>query len=228
MAGRIHYRDVEAGQGRSGQVPGSIRWLLGLVGLVLVSSTGAGPIWPDAMSAQGDFSAGAGAVQAHEVVGCGESVPAARLALLIASDPGQRRPELRCSPKLSRIASERARELAEEGRISHFTNGRSPNLRLRQSGYPLPREYPHGGANQVEAIAGGYAGPEDVWAAFKRSDRHRSHLLGEHEFFQEQDEIGVGFHRLRESPHVEYWVVFVARRLQPDPGPFASRGDTRD
>lgn len=187
-----------------------------LAGVMLASNAGAGQVWPGAMPADRDFSSRAGEIHLDDVVGCGESAAATRLALLIASDPGQRRPELRCSPKLSRIASERARELAREGRISHFTHGLSPNLRLRRSGYPLPREYPHGGANQVEAIAGGYSGPEEVWEAFKRSERHRSHLLGEHDFFREQDEIGVGFHRLQESPHVEYWVVFVARR--PDPG----------
>jgi len=193
------------------------------MGLVLFTSAGAGPYWPEAMPYNDGLDADASDRRFHEVVGCGENTPATRLALLIASDPGQRRPELRCSPKLSRIASERARELAEEGRISHFTNGLAPNLRLRQSGYPLPREYPHGGANQVEAIAGGFAGPEEAWAAFKRSDRHRSHLLGEHEFFQSQDEIGVGFHRLRESPHVEYWVVYVATRVDTAPSAIAAQ-----
>lgn len=208
-------------------MPGRLRWL-GLMGLVAASGAGAGQVWPETMPPDGRMLAEERTLRVHEVVGCGENTPSTRLALLIASDPGQRRPELRCSPKLSRIASARARELAEEGRISHFTNGLAPNLRLRQAGYPLPREYPHGGANQVEAIAGGYAGPEEVWEAFKRSERHRAHLLGEHDFFREQDEIGVGFHRLRESPHVEYWVVFVARRPEAAVHAMASLGERVD
>lgn len=195
------------------------------MGLIVVSSAGAGQMWPGAMPGNDGLEAASGSVRLQDVVGCGENTPSTQLALLIAADPGQQRPEMRCSPTLSRIASQRARELAEEGRISHFTNGLSPNLRLRQSGYPLPPEYPRGGANQVEAIAGGYGGPEEVWAAFKRSERHRSHLLGEHAFFREQDEIGVGFHRLRDSPHVEYWVVFVARKPAGEPGTLATRGD---
>lgn len=203
-------------------MPRRLPWM-GLLGIVLYTSAGAGPYWPESVPHNDPIDGRNAESRFQEPVGCGESAPATRLALLIASDPGQRRPELRCSPVLSRIASERARELAEEGRISHFTNGLAPNLRLRQSGYPLPRQYPHGGANQVEAIAGGFAGPEEAWAAFKRSDRHRSHLLGEHEFFKSQDEIGVGFHRLRESPHVEYWVVFVATRADTAHPPIAAK-----
>jgi hypothetical protein len=150
---------------------------------------------------------------------CGGNEFSRKLAELIAADPGQRRPILRCSALLSELASARAREMAESGRVRHVMNDLAPNTRLRRAGYELPRAYPRGRSNQVEAIAGGFGGPEEMWEAFKRSEQHRTHLLGEHPFFAEQDEIGVGFHTLKQSPHVEYWVVFVARRHSDEDGP---------
>ena len=71
-------------------------------------------------------------------------------------------------------------------------------------------------SNQVEAIAGGYETAEDVWLAFKKSEGHRTHLLGEHPFYLEQDEIGVGFYKEWYSPHVEYWVDYLTKGKSKD------------
>ncbi len=39
-------------------------------------------------------------------------------------------------------------------------------------------------------------------------------MLAEHEFYVEQDEIGIAFVRKWESPHVEYWVVYLTKGFQ--------------
>lgn len=147
---------------------------------------------------------------------CGSSEQARALARLIIDDPGQRRRKLACNGLLSAIASDRARELARLGQVTHL--GRSAaNRRLIEAGYPLSPIYPRQFENNVEAIAGGLPDAGAVWAAFRDSPAHRAHLLGEHEFYLLQDELGVGFHADPATPHIEYWVVYVAHRV-------ASRG----
>ena len=142
---------------------------------------------------------------------CGEDPYAQRLAELIINDPEQQRPRLRCNDTLVQVATRKAQEMAEMGLVSHLGES-DPNTRLRSAGYALPTYYPLIGANQVEAVAGGYATPEAAWQAFKGSQEHRSHVLGEHPFYREQDEIGVGFYRKWSSPHVDYWAIYLARR----------------
>jgi hypothetical protein len=39
-------------------------------------------------------------------------------------------------------------------------------------------------------------------------------LLGDHEFYLEQDEIGVALIKKNESIHVEYWVVYLTKGYQ--------------
>ena len=112
------------------------------------------------------------------------------------------------------VAKAKALKMAEFGLVAHNLGG-SPNSRLREVGYELPQHYGNEfNSNQVEAIAGGYADAAEVWDAFKRSDTHRTHLLGEHEFYLEQDEIGVAFINKNESTHVEYWVVYLTKGYQ--------------
>ena len=65
--------------------------------------------------------------------------------------------------------------------------------------------------NQVEAVAGGYPTPSSVWKAFKQSTAHRQHLLGELDFYREQQYIGVGFFKDNSTPHVEYWTVYLTK-----------------
>jgi len=142
---------------------------------------------------------------------CGFNAKARELAALVINDPQQRRSRLACNAQLAAIADVKAREMAELGRVQHV--GRSAaNRRLIEAGYPLSSIYPRLLENNVEAIAGGIPTAEGVWEAFRQSDAHRAHLLGEHEFYLLQDEIGVGFHEDPRSSHVEYWVVYVAHR----------------
>ncbi len=154
-------------------------------------------------------------VFAGEFNDCGNNKQAQLLVKLISTDKEQKRTNIRCNILLTAAAEAKAKKMAEFGLVTHNLGG-SPNLHLEEIGYKLPKHY--GGiefnSNQVEAIAGGYSDAKDVWDAFKRSEGHRTHLLGEHEFYLEQDEIGVALVKKWESPHVEYWVVYLTKGYQ--------------
>lgn len=147
---------------------------------------------------------------------CGNNEQARLLAQLIIKDKKQNRSNIRCNKLLTEVAVSKAKKMLEFGLIAHNLDG-SPNARLRAANYQLPKYYGSDfNSNQVEAIAGGYEDAVDVWYAFKDSDAHRSHLLAEHEFYLEQDEIGVALIKEWQSPHVEYWVVYLTKGLQQD------------
>lgn len=138
---------------------------------------------------------------------CGFSKQARELAELIQQDPQQQRFEIVCHPLLAQAAEDKARTMADYGLVRHNLGG-SPNSRLLEIGFPLPDHYSGLMGNQVEAIAGGYSSPKDVWKAFKNSPQHRQHLLGEIDFYREQQYMGVGFYLDPTAPHVEYWTVY--------------------
>jgi uncharacterized protein YkwD len=141
---------------------------------------------------------------------CAQDQRAITLAKLIINDEQQQRTELICHPLLASIAAEKAEEMAIKGDVNHFGLG-GANQRLREGGYQLPRYYPGVGSNQVEAVAGGYGDPAELWTQFKKSKAHRSHLLGEHPFYREQYHIGIGVARREDSPHEYYWAVYIAK-----------------
>ncbi len=87
---------------------------------------------------------------------------------------------------------------------------------LRDFGYPLPAQYRGGQSNSVESIAGGIESPQAVWQALIASPAHRPHLLGEGPGFAEQDEFGVAYRRNIHAPHVDYWVIVIARQQTPE------------
>ena len=156
---------------------------------------------------------------------CGNNQQARALVELIKNDPHQKRSEIRCNQILTNAAIAKAKLMVEYGLVTHNLEG-SPNKRLREVNYQLPEHYGSGfDSNQVEAIAGGYSDAEDVWDAFKQSYSHRMHLLGEHEFYIEQDEIGVAFLYDWDTPHVEYWVVYLTQGYVKDQ---QYRGDIND
>ncbi|WP_211481005.1 CAP domain-containing protein [Alteromonas confluentis] len=155
----------------------------------------------------------------NDVTACGFSAKAIALARLIQQDPGQQRTVIECHPLLAQAAEDKARVMAEFGAVMHNLGG-SPNSRLREIGFPLPRYYSVVMGNQVEAIAGGYSTPESVWRSFKDSKPHRQHLLGELDFYREQQYMGVGFYSHRNTPHVEYWVVYVTKAADELPVPY--------
>jgi len=148
---------------------------------------------------------------ANDYKDCGLNQKSQKLAQLIIEDKNQNRTQLKCNLLLSKIADEKAKEMAELGRISHV--GKFPsNRRLAEKGYPLSKIYPRFLENNVEAIAGGISKPGTMWEEFKKSSGHRTHLLAEHEFYLLQNEIGVGFYLDEKTDHIQFWVVYVAHK----------------
>jgi uncharacterized protein YkwD len=141
---------------------------------------------------------------------CGFNAKSRTLAKLIINDPKQNRAKLQCNYLLSKIADEKAKEMASKGRVKHNDS----NMRLIRAGYELSKIYPRMFQNNVEALAGGVSKPAQVWQDFKQSNGHRTHLLAEHEFYLLQNEIGVGYFKNIKSPHVDYWVVYVAHKQE--------------
>lgn len=139
---------------------------------------------------------------------CGFHPQARELANLIINDQSQQRTHIVCHPLLAQAAEDKARIMADYGMVRHNLGG-SPNSRLLDIGFPIPRVYSGVMGNQVEAVAGGYSTAKSVWNAFKDSTAHRTHLLGEIEFYRDQQYLGVGFFVDPTAPHVEYWTVYL-------------------
>ncbi|RDX37536.1 CAP domain-containing protein [Kangiella sp. HD9-110m-PIT-SAG07] len=147
---------------------------------------------------------------------CGLNSESRTLAKLVMEDSEQLRESLTCNYLLSEIAQQKAEEMASLGVVSHVGPGGNPDQRLMDKGYDL--FLPDGAiiGNHVEAVQGGESRPEVIMDKFKNSYRHRVHLFGEHEFFLSQDQIGVGYAYNWDSPHVDYWVVYIASEEKAD------------
>ena len=146
---------------------------------------------------------------------CGLNKKSRTLAKLIREDQEQLRKSLSCSIVLSKIAQKKAEEMAEAGKVTHYGTWGSPNERLIKEGYRLDIPEDAMGSNYVEAVQGGEGIPVTVLDRFKNSYQHRVHLFGEHDFFLAQDQMGVGYAYNWESPHVDYWVVYIASEKAP-------------
>lgn len=152
----------------------------------------------------------------NEFDNCGNNQEARALVELIKNDKAQKRSIIRCNKILTETATAKAKKMAEFGLVMHNLGG-SPNSRLENANYKLPDYYGSDWeGNQVEAIAGGYHNAQEVWDAFKKSKSHKSHLLGDIKFYEEQDEIGVAFIQDFESVHDEYWVVYLTKGYEKD------------
>lgn len=147
----------------------------------------------------------------NEYLSCGQNSKAQELARMIITDKDQKRPSLTCNALLSEIAANKAKEMAKEGKVSHNGPGGTPDYRLIKAGYPLSLPGSVVGTNHVESIMGGVANPEEALDYFRSSYDHRIHVFGEHPFYFEQYEIGVGYAEEWFSPHVNYWVVYIAK-----------------
>jgi len=141
---------------------------------------------------------------------CGSGPEAQLLAKLIITDALQQRKTIKCNSTLTSAAYDKAILMRERGLVMHNLGG-SPNNWLRDRGFELPSYYGGSFSNQVEAIAGGYRTAKGVWHDFKRSKAHKEHLLGELEFFQEQDQLGVAYYRDVKSLHDDYWVIYLTK-----------------
>jgi len=146
---------------------------------------------------------------------CGLNEKARELARLIITHKDQKRPLLQCNALLAEAADKKAREMAKEGKVSHDGPGGTPDKRLLNAGYPLSLPVAVIGNNHVESIMGGTPHAEAVLDYFANSYSHRIHIFGEHPFYMEQFEIGVGHAEEWYSPHIDYWVVYIAKAERP-------------
>lgn len=129
----------------------------------------------------------------------------------------QRRPRLTCDTDLQAFARMRARDIASRGYFGHVTpENLGPNDLLRAQGFELPGYYSSGRGNTIEALVGGFEDVEDVLHRLLDSPDHRAHLLGEEDIFAEQDLFGIAYLREWDTPHVDHWVIIIARRARPE------------
>ena len=133
---------------------------------------------------------------------------------LIANHAGQRRPVLTCNKILHDFARRKGQDMALRSYFSHTDpDGYGPNYWVRLLGYPLPSFYSSAlDGNNIESLAGGYATAEIAFAGWLASRGHRTHILGEISFYQEQAEFGMAYVRDDNSVFKNYWVFISARR----------------
>lgn len=131
---------------------------------------------------------------------------------LLLTEPGQRRTQLSFNPLLAAQARQKAEDMANRKYVDHVTpDGYGPNYLVKQAGYLLPPNYSTViTANNIESLAAGYNTVAAVWKAWMQSDGHRSHILGELEFYQQQTEYGIGYYASPTSPYRHYWVILIA------------------
>lgn len=139
-----------------------------------------------------------------------------RLAQLIIQDPNQKRPSMKRNSILAKVARQRAEDMARRNYFSHTNpDGFGPNYLVKQAGYVLPDHYDQSpSGNNIESIAAGSATAEETKEMWLNSQGHRTHMLGEIDFYAEQIEYGIGYANVPGSDYRYYWVLLTAK-----PGP---------
>lgn len=142
-----------------------------------------------------------------------ESAEEAALANLMKNQPGQQHPVLNFNSILAKEARRKAKDMADRLYFDHVDpDGYGPNYWVLKAGYVLPPYYgTENDANNIESIGAGHADFNDVWKAFMESSGHRKHLLGEHPFYQEQYEYGIGHFYKKNGSFEHYWVILIAK-----------------
>jgi hypothetical protein len=135
----------------------------------------------------------------------------------LTTDAGQQRTVFRRNEILMKVAQQRATDMATRDYFSHTDpDGYGANHHVEAAGYDLPGTYGQGDAdNNIESIGAGTSLPNTMWANFMASEPHKDHLLGETEFFADQDEYGVGYAVNLSSTYDYYWCVLTARKASP-------------
>lgn len=148
-----------------------------------------------------------------EAESCMLDEDAAELMDLIRSHPDQQRTSLHCDPILSRVAAEKAQDMATQAYFGHISpSGFGPNYLVRSANFPLSESYSSDlTANNIEAISAGTMTPAKTLKMFLKSSGHRVHLLGENNFYRAQEHIGIGMVEDPSSPYRYYWVVLIAK-----------------
>ncbi len=144
---------------------------------------------------------------------CGEDSKSILLAKLLIESEQQQRQNLTCNKILSEVALHKAKSMATENRVAHNINNTTPNQLLRRAGIPLPVIYEVIG-NQVEGVSGGKKTAQETFDYFMTSPDHKTHLMGENSFYLKQNTIGVGHYFDINTPHMDYWVVYITSLKQ--------------
>ena len=136
----------------------------------------------------------------------------ALIADYMVNDPNQGRPSMQLDPILSRVARERAADLAARNYFAHTNpDGYAANALVRQAGYVLPTWWGTGLTdNYIESIAAGRSSAADTWADWMASPPHRTHILATDAFYQNQTSYGVGYAYSADSTYHHYWVILTA------------------
>ena len=136
-----------------------------------------------------------------------------QIATFMLSHPQQQRPTLACDPILAAVARARAEDLGQRAYFSHVNpDGHGPNYLAMQAGYTLPAAYNHEATgNNIESIGAGANSATSLWDAWMISQKHLTHILGTNDFFVQQNEYGIGYAQVQNSPYQYYWVVIIAK-----------------
>lgn len=125
---------------------------------------------------------------------------------------------LKWNDTLSKVAEERALDMAKRNYFSHVNPDKvAVNYLLHQAGYSLPASwYKNKRDNYFESIsAGTYSGIEGIDnLIIDISDRekgHRKHLMGIGEFNSNLVDIGIGFAWSDKSNYQSYMCVIIAK-----------------
>ncbi len=125
---------------------------------------------------------------------------------------GQQRSSMNLDPILCLVARQRGADMARRHYFGHTTpDGKGANYLIGQAGYLLPSYYDLSrSGNNIESIGMSPGPAKQMVALWLNSSAHRSHVLGELEFFREQTSVGVGVFRSSTAPYYKYYVLLSA------------------
>ena len=130
----------------------------------------------------------------------------------ISTHPGQQREKPTLDPILCIVARQRGADMARRNYYAHTNpSGLGPNFLVSRAGFMLPGYYDSSrSGNNIESIAMSIGNPKEVFSLWLKSSPHRLHVLGGHEFYQQQGAIGVGVFRSPHAPFYKYYVFLSA------------------
>lgn len=139
-------------------------------------------------------------------VPCNMNPLALEFARLLVTDGAQQRPVLNCSPSLAIAAQRRAEDMARRNYFNHTDpDGVTPNIHAKRAGCALP----YGDGNNIESIGAGTPSAAAMFNALMNSPNHRSHMMGELDFFREQTQFAIGMALDESSQYKWYWVIMI-------------------
>jgi len=139
-------------------------------------------------------------------------LPPEKIFELVSKDHGQERRTVALDPILCKVARDRGADMARRNYFDHVNpGGQGPNFLVRRAGFVLPSFYDNSrSGNNIESIAMHTGDPKAAFALWMGSGPHRTHLLGNEAFYQEQTSVGVGVLRSPNPPHYRYYVFLSA------------------